>query len=87
MSGDRERYLAAGMNGYVSKPIEQRDLLTEIARLLGSRPPLAIREVRAQGANAKPAPTVALHELADLLADMDGIAGPRGTRAEAKAAK
>jgi CheY-like chemotaxis protein len=39
MSGDRERYLAAGMNGYVAKPIEQRDLLAEIARLLGSRLP------------------------------------------------
>ena len=36
MSGDRERYLAEGMNGYISKPIEQRDLLAEIARLLGT---------------------------------------------------
>ena len=35
MSGDRERYLAEGMNGYVSKPIEQRDLLAEIARMSG----------------------------------------------------
>ncbi len=36
MSGDRERYLAEGMDGYISKPIEQRDLLVEIARLLGT---------------------------------------------------
>jgi CheY-like chemotaxis protein len=39
MSGDRDRYLAEGMNGYVSKPIEQRDLLAEIARLLGTEAP------------------------------------------------
>ncbi len=36
MSGDRQRYLAEGMDGYISKPIEQRDLLAEIARLLGT---------------------------------------------------
>jgi DNA-binding NarL/FixJ family response regulator len=30
MSGDRERYLAMGMNGYVSKPLAERDLLSEI---------------------------------------------------------
>ena len=35
MSGDRERYLAEGMNGYLSKPIDQRELLAEITRLLG----------------------------------------------------
>jgi signal transduction histidine kinase/FixJ family two-component response regulator len=34
MSGDREHYLAEGMNGYVVKPIEKRDLLTEIGRVL-----------------------------------------------------
>jgi DNA-binding response OmpR family regulator len=39
MHGDREKYLAQGMDGYIPKPIEQRDLLAEIARLLGqSRP-------------------------------------------------
>lgn len=34
MSGDRERYLAMGMNGYVSKPLSARDLLSEIPRAL-----------------------------------------------------
>src|SRR5262249_38096250 len=33
MSGDRERYLAMGMNGYLSKPLSERDLLAEIARV------------------------------------------------------
>ena len=44
MSGDRERFLAEGMDGYVAKPIEQRELLAEIGRLLGSRQPNAIRQ-------------------------------------------
>jgi signal transduction histidine kinase/CheY-like chemotaxis protein len=35
MSGDRERYLAMGMNGYLSKPLAERDLLSEIARVRG----------------------------------------------------
>ena len=33
MAGDRERCLAAGMDGYASKPIRIEDLLKEIARL------------------------------------------------------
>ncbi len=33
MSGNRERYLAMGMNGYLSKPLAERDLLSEIARV------------------------------------------------------
>jgi CheY-like chemotaxis protein len=35
MSGDRERYLAAGMNAYVSKPIERRTLLEVIETVIG----------------------------------------------------
>jgi len=44
MSGDKERYLGMGMNGYLSKPLAERDLLCEIARILGhasETPPLA----------------------------------------------
>jgi signal transduction histidine kinase/CheY-like chemotaxis protein len=33
MSGDRERYLAMGMSGYLSKPLAERDLLSEMARV------------------------------------------------------
>jgi CheY-like chemotaxis protein len=35
MSGDRERLIAMGMSGYVSKPIDQKELLSEIGRVLG----------------------------------------------------
>lgn len=34
MDGDRERYLSMGMNGYLSKPIDHRELTAEIARVL-----------------------------------------------------
>jgi CheY-like chemotaxis protein len=39
LAGDRDRCLAAGMDGYVTKPLEQRDLLGEIAHLLAAAPP------------------------------------------------
>jgi hypothetical protein len=35
MSGDRERLMSMGMTGYVSKPIDQKELLSEIGRVLG----------------------------------------------------
>jgi two-component system, sensor histidine kinase len=38
MSGDRERYLGMGMNGYLSKPLAERDLLAEIARVRSGAP-------------------------------------------------
>jgi PAS domain S-box-containing protein len=37
MTGDRERFLAHGADGYVSKPISALALQTEMARVLGSR--------------------------------------------------
>jgi two-component system sensor histidine kinase/response regulator len=42
MHGDRDRCLAGGMDGYISKPIRARDFFAEIARCLhgtGSHPP------------------------------------------------
>jgi len=33
MGGDRERYLAMGMSGYLSKPLSERDLVSEILRV------------------------------------------------------
>ncbi|MEM7767281.1 MAG: ATP-binding protein [Pseudomonadota bacterium] len=44
MSGDREKYLAMGMTGYVSKPIDERVLIAEIGRVLQTEiSPLAKR--------------------------------------------
>ena len=37
MSGDREKYLALGMNGYVSKPIDERELIGAIGQVLGTK--------------------------------------------------
>jgi signal transduction histidine kinase/ActR/RegA family two-component response regulator len=33
MSGDRERYIKLGMDGYIAKPIDQRELFAEIGRV------------------------------------------------------
>ena len=40
MSGDRERYLAMGMTDYAAKPIDQRELVAKIHRLLGLAEPV-----------------------------------------------
>jgi CheY-like chemotaxis protein len=38
MAGDRERCLAAGMDGYVAKPVERRMLLDTLARFVPASP-------------------------------------------------
>jgi len=37
MPGDRERFLAAGMNGYISKPVDKKELVELIERTLSGR--------------------------------------------------
>ncbi|MGR8949101.1 MAG: PAS domain-containing protein, partial [Gammaproteobacteria bacterium] len=37
MKGDREKCVAAGMNGYVTKPIKRKTLMAEIGRVIGSQ--------------------------------------------------
>jgi two-component system sensor histidine kinase/response regulator len=41
MAGDRERFLAAGMNDYVAKPIEEAQLVQVLARWLLAAKPVA----------------------------------------------
>ncbi len=36
MKGDAERCLAAGMNGYISKPVRPEELFNAIDRVLGA---------------------------------------------------
>ncbi len=49
MEGDRERCLDAGMNDYVSKPVDRRGLLETVARWLGDQPE------EAEGTTSQPA--------------------------------
>ena len=37
MAGDRERYLAGGMDDYVSKPVDPKQLFAAIARCMDDR--------------------------------------------------
>lgn len=37
MSGDRERYMALGMDGYIAKPIDQREMFAEIGRVQAAK--------------------------------------------------
>jgi signal transduction histidine kinase/FixJ family two-component response regulator len=68
MSGDRERLIAIGMSGYVSKPIDQSELLSEIGRVLGTS---ALVPTPAQAADVSVAADEALD---DVLAQIDRMA-------------
>ena len=67
MSGDRERLIALGMSDYVSKPIDQSELLSAISRVLGGD--------TATLASAAPKGSGDAGAFDDLLADLDRIAG------------
>lgn len=68
MAGDRERLIGLGMSGYVSKPIDQAELLSTISRALGRAAPTTV-------APATPDPAENDINLDDLLADLDRLAG------------
>jgi two-component system sensor histidine kinase/response regulator len=75
MAGDRETYLAAGMNDYVSKPIEIADLMAAIARQCPATEPDASQQASAPTPApppAEPAAADTLASLEDLLAELTG---------------
>ena len=53
MEGDRQRCLAAGMDGYVCKPLRVEDLVQVIAELVPARPP-APMTIRAERGSSVP---------------------------------
>lgn len=65
MAGDRERLLEIGMTGYVAKPIDQTELLSAIAAVLGG-------SVTAR--HATPAQASGGVDLGDILAGLDRLA-------------
>jgi signal transduction histidine kinase/CheY-like chemotaxis protein len=67
MRGDRERYARLGMEGYIAKPIEQRDAVSEIMRVLAA----ASAKLPAEPASASDIDADALDAL---FADMDRAA-------------
>ena len=67
MTGDAERYLASGMDGYVSKPIDVETLCDEIGRLVSDRP----REVGRDMPPQMKGPSCSVIDFAELLARVE----------------
>jgi len=74
MKGDRERCLEAGMDGYISKPINKAALLTAIADATRLRPGTAV--VRERGAEAEPTSRSTFHLDTGVL--LDRLGGDEG---------
>jgi CheY-like chemotaxis protein len=87
MKGDRERCLAAGMDGYVSKPIRPQHLFDCIDRLMdaaagkGQSPPAAAPGPSAEGEVAAD-PGAGGQDAVDWQAALDAVQGDRALLAE-----
>ena len=74
MKGDREKYLAAGMTDYVSKPINPQSLFAAIARATGQEAAeVPDAESFVPAAKSDPAKTDA--DLNDLMGELDVLVG------------
>ncbi len=70
MKGDREKYIAAGMNDYVTKPIEIHKLAEAIRRQCGVEPTDGLAAPPAPATTASPQKN---KELVDLLESLDDV--------------
>ena len=83
MSGDRERCLAAGMDGYVSKPIHARELFSTLDDLLAQRSDESVPAATPSAAGPGPLEARVLERLdgdAELLRDFARLALEQGPR-------
>ncbi len=78
MVGHREEYLAAGMNDYISKPIEPKALFEAIARVCGHGEPAPgardLMDIVPDGGSNEELDDAATDALQSLLEDLEGIA-------------
>src|SRR5262249_24011260 len=80
MKGDRERLLAAGMNDYVSKPIDKAHLFQAIARSTGAAIPTSEQTAAAAALDASPAdPNADPEKAAAMLQMLDSLDRLTGT--------
>jgi CheY-like chemotaxis protein len=71
MVGDRESYLAAGMNDYISKPIDPGMLSAAITRQSGSE--VTATSIAGFAATATQKAEIPVSDLDDVLAEMDSL--------------
>lgn len=77
MQGDRETYLEGGMNEYVSKPIDQRELVNAIVRQSNIEMPdmttLLLHKKTGSAPEQKPITADAEGKMSDLIGDIEGL--------------